>query len=602
MGAAAAAMTVMGVVGKAVVAWGDPPPPVPACAKPMVATGFVDSPRGNWYPDAPEHPLWPTTGGTTTDWNWLASMGLGMSPWSGPGGSGSAASNTPCESQPSACWRISGYSIPVLMNATRPQWGDTRGFPLNLDFYNLPATTNYPPLSQEAWASTAPFVSVPGDRTHRPQFLADRKLVAGVVDPITGQLLIREQDLALPVGRATYRMIRTYGGNADGSRGHFELFENDYTSMTGGQGDRLALGKYWDWAGTGWMISENPILLFDAQYIQHEPTRPRMCYLILDAHHSIPFTQDPDSGNYAAPAWFDAIMTWDKTKINWINGAWSPLNGSGWTHPHTVQIKLYGESVTYTFEISADDITPLPTTAGAPGGPRNAHESPRITESPEHYKTIHEPSAEGGGLGTPYIGLLKTIVDRFGNRVVVDHGTNRPSSLENSGDCRTCIQTCAEKGQIRTVKLYEADANEQSPTWTLVYVHRSFRTWAPDVDGNPCPQPANPPEGAWTPFGPQGPFVVPSMLAAKDAYSKWLLQNAVHAVYVYKTPPVWGAAGPPAPDKWTLPADAFLGDHRNTQQGPELDKAHLYPSLENAIQLADTIGAFGACAARTDDE
>ncbi|MBY0260979.1 MAG: hypothetical protein K2Q20_01455 [Phycisphaerales bacterium] len=154
--------------------------------------------------------------------------------------------------------------------------------------------------------STAPFVSVPGDAPYRPLFLMDRKLVAGVVDPITGQPLIREVDLELPVGQAKYRMIRTYGGNADGGcNRHPEHTPNGPSGL----GDRPALGQMWDWAGVGWMMSENPVLLFDARYIQHEPTLPRRCWLILDAHHSIPFTQDLRNGTYAAPAWFDAVLT-----------------------------------------------------------------------------------------------------------------------------------------------------------------------------------------------------------------------------------------------------------------------------------------------------
>jgi len=283
----------------AAIAAADPPP----CAVPVspygnTATTYSAAFPPSWLPHGPGN-------NGQDDWEWLnRSMGLGMTPWSGDGSPGV------CGAKPSCCWRIDPRSLPQILEATRPNWGDTRGFPLNLDFYQIPATTNFPPLSQEAWASTAPFVSIPGDQVYRPQFLADRKIVAGVVDAITGQPLIREQDLELPVGQARFRLIRTYGGNSDGS----SEAPWQETPIVGGQGARYALGKFWDWAGTGWMISENPILLFDAQYMQHEPTRPRTCYLILDAHHSIPFTQDPSTGQYAAPAWFDAILKTDGTQ------------------------------------------------------------------------------------------------------------------------------------------------------------------------------------------------------------------------------------------------------------------------------------------------
>ncbi|HMN39723.1 MAG TPA: GC-type dockerin domain-anchored protein [Phycisphaerales bacterium] len=472
--------------------------------------------------------------------------------------------------------------MPVLADATRPVWGDTRGFPLNLDFYNLPATTNFPPLSQEAWASTAPFVSVPGDQTYRPLFLADRKVVAGVVDAITGQPLIREQDLELPVGRGTYRMIRTYGGNGDGSCGEFN-------KTIDGQGDRLAIGKLWDWAGTGWMISENPILLFDAQYIQHDPTLPPRCYLILDAHHSIPFTQDVATGNYIAPAWFDAIMSWhvpagtavghkvDATASQPAKWVWD-------VPPQILKVRLYGEAVTYVFHVSYEDMAKLPATGNSPATRLDAHAAPRLTQ--DDGVTVHEPGADGGGLGTPYAAFLERIEDRFGNKVVIDHCPHRKYSVDPDPTCESCVHTCAEKGQIKTIRLFHA-GDDQNPDWTLVYVHRSFRTWAPSLDQVPCASPPLPPDAA-----AGGALQVgygANVTASKDQESKWFLQNAVHAVYVYKG----SVSGLPQDDatttasRWTLPAEAFVGEYAGP--GPA-DFQSTYNSLDDQDTTLNGVG------------
>jgi hypothetical protein len=552
------ALLLMGAVGVALAlcalargqGCNDVPPSPPACTPIMIRasiSGYANAngpnPQFDGFFDIDPSRPW---NGTYGPWG----VGLGMSPWYASSSNGSVAgtmSATPCSQQTSACWRMDEQSLSFLISATTPTWGNTRGFPLNLDVYNLPATTNYPPLSQNAMASTAPFVSIPGDQTYRPIFLTDRKVVAGVVDPMTGQPLIREEDLDLPVGRATFRLIRTYGGNADGSAGPIGKTYD-------GQGDRLAIGKLWDWAGTGWMISENPILLFDAQYIQHEPSLPRRCFLILDAHHSIPFTQDVETGNYIAPAWFDAIMTWrepengDPIPCGHYTAATTDTPATWTWHPNqspkTIKVRLYGESVTYTFKINYEDMAPLPVTATHG---LDAHASPLVKR--EGGLSVETPGAGGGGLGTPYTAFLQKIEDRFGNRAEFDHCAHRAYSVNPGENCESCVHTCAEKGQIKTVKLFHA-GNTTTPDWTLLYVHRSFRTWAPDLSQVPC--------AAEQLNGAVPVSSAPLLVSAKDKESKWFLQNAVHAVFVYK-----GDDNVQMPtigdDEWTLPAEAFVG-------------------------------------------
>ncbi len=544
------------------------PTPVPRGSVPMLKLPLTDclntwAENNFWFGEG--HAV--TINGMDSDRRW--SIGLGNSPWYSSFFSVVdtivTASDQPCGEQDPACWRIDPQ-LSVLMQHTTPVWGNTRGFPLNLDVYNLPATTNYPPLSHEAWASTSPFVSVPGDQTYRPLFLADRKVVAGVIDPMTGQPLIREVDLELPVGRATFRMVRTYGGNADGSVGR-------PGKILDGQGDRLAIGKLWDWAGTGWMISENPILLFDAQYIQHEPNGPRRCFLILDAHHSIPFTQDVQTGNYIAPAWFDAIMTWrepegaDPVPAGVYHEATgdSPARWEWTQQPASIKVRLQGESVTYKFRIQDEPTSPLTDVAGNLLAAR-AHASPRVTTVGG--LVVHPPSQAGGGLGTPLVALLESIVDRFGNRAVISHCPIRKYSVNPGEECESCVHTCAERGQIQRVKLYRRVGETETLEWTLLYVHRSFRTWAPDLWREPSPWPPPP-----VPAAAEGALpvaIAPELTATHDAESKWFLQNALHAVFVYKGDD--GATVAENENAWTLPADAFvIQSHSPLVPYPSLD-------------------------------
>jgi YD repeat-containing protein len=445
-----------------------------------------------------------------------------------------------CASEgPLQCWRsyfFSDTQRSMVGHENQPVpglWatgqGVSRGFPFNIDLFHAPATVNYPPLSQSAVTSTAPFVSDKVETAYRPLFLSERETIAGVVDAATGQPLLRAVDLELPVGRAQYRMIRSYGGDLARRRPSIG------TAICDGRAPAIA--KQWDWAGTGWMISENPLLMFDANYIDHDVKVGSMCFLILDAHHSIPFTQDPVTGNYIAPAWFDAVM-----EIPGLSSYWtSPVvNTAGhWVsnaRPTTVRVHLYNQSVTYTFELS-EYALPLKggSTTRTPPPVETANETDRKVEYPR-WDAVTDTAVFSGGWGTPMVGLLQRIDDHYGNAVEINYcGSDRFATDTSNSECNDCVHNCTQQGQIRSVILktgatrYEQSSG--STAWTLAYVHRSFRQWAPNWT---C--------GVTT-------ELYKNFVTARDADSKWFMQNAVHAVYVYPGAVELGG-GCPTLDAW----------------------------------------------------
>lgn len=419
----------------------------------------------------------------------------------------------------------------------------TLGFPLNLNIFGLPHTTNLPPFSQSPEGSTAPFVSTPVSHPARPLFLTDRRLIAGVVDAVTGQPILREVDLTLPVGSAQYRFIRSYGGDPWGET-VFGVAGGQQAGSFPKQYEEpdVALGRQWDWCGVGWMISDNPILLVDAQYIDHDPSLPKRCELILDAHHSIPFTFDPTSASqspvYAAPSWFDALLVRNPVQTG---------------QPETISVWLYGRSVKYTFEVVPEDIY-LVSNGDLGTRVSSAHEPPALVQ--QNGSVLSVPplvdvvgaSTQSHGAGVPHYAILKRIDDTNGNAMIIDHCAFVPggvSDLTETTTCQECVQNCIEKGQITTVRLQtHAETTSPETQWTMLYIHRTFRNW--DVDH--CPT---------DPAGQTG-------LTPRDQDSAWFQQDALAAVYVFK-----GEHELPARGCWTVPAEWFV------QHDPSMDPTWL---------------------------
>ncbi|MCC7291474.1 MAG: hypothetical protein IT449_05365 [Phycisphaerales bacterium] len=258
------------------------------------------------------------------------------------------------------------------------------------------------------------------------------------MDLVTGLPLIQATDFELPFGGAVFRHIRTWSAD-------FFPHQSDAQAALEGV-------TRWDWQGQGWMMSEQPFLLFDAwwEWLGEyggggSEGPPKRCYLIPDSHHSIPFLYDTNQNAYIAPQWFDAILD---------------HNGASGQRPTEVYVWLQRQSIKYTFELHAEDAW------------RTAEGEPYDGEYPEW----------------PVYGLIRSIEDRYGNSIDYEYcgDTDRyPCQTSQPPNDPCCCQDCVRKGQIRRIRLRTAPA-AQGPgpvVWTLVYTYRGFGLWPENLKG-----------------------------------------------------------------------------------------------------------------------
>lgn len=228
-------------------------------------------------------------------------------------------------------------------------------------------------------------------------------------------------------------------------------------------------------------MGEAPILLVHAAYPEIDPNQ-RMCYLIRDAHHSIPF-QETGPAKYVAPSWFDAVM--DTSGPN-------PDNPN--SLPDEFYIWMARGALKYTFTAHYEDMyrveltngclsndsSCIPETCFAYGtSPLNFDHC--LVSAHDAFDAVAGGPTNGGGYGLPYYATLTKIEDRLGNRVEIAYVAQSqwyepdgwgasppldPNGLPLDPNGLLC-QNCNEKGQIASVKLYAAGA--QSAQWTLVY-------------------------------------------------------------------------------------------------------------------------------------
>ncbi|MCK6476465.1 MAG: hypothetical protein L6Q35_06510 [Phycisphaerales bacterium] len=321
------------------------------------------------------------------------------------------------------------------------------GFPLNIQLFYPLGPGDYPARSRDVRQSSDALVPQRDSDQTRGEGLPERPILAGNVDLITGVPLIQETDLELPFGGSVFRHTRTYSEPASANLYTWDLvFSNMIPRPT---------DHFWDWNGTGWMISENPILLVDATVRWSIPQDQIVTYLVLDAHHKIPFRFSTIDGTYTAEPRYDALLAhngdWDEIELEWD------------TAPTEFYVWLHGGLTKYTFDVVREDV-PHTRNYAAPYDPISAH------EPPGNYVT-------GGGWGVPYYALLRWIDDTSGNRVVIEYCQQQQWTLDHAAtdNCTECMQNCNEKGQIKRVQLISRQGTpQQSVEWTLLYYHRAF--------------------------------------------------------------------------------------------------------------------------------
>lgn len=374
-----------------------------------------------------------------------------------------------------------GNQYPPVMALT----GTPRGFRRNISPWAPPAIGNFlPPSGTIGGTSVALLPPNSADLPTGWQGITRPTLHQGV-DLVTGLPTVQVTDLELPFAGSSFRLIRTRAYERPESRKAFRSSDWDYPSSD----------NWWDWSGWGWMASENPILVVDAATADSIGVHPRTCWLVLDAHHSIPFQQIENTGQYEAPPRFRAQMTHNGTMITDINGkrVWSPA-------PTQYKVSLYDGELTYTFVVIREGVPPkafdddnndttpavLASYQDRPALPDYFHgtSDTRKDNTLLPYSTDDSP-----GFGLPHYAICVRIEDRYGHIADISYCdvVRRPADDANTTDCVECINDAAAIGQISRITLRHND----DVHWTLVYVHRRFfpdfglSTWLNpyDLDG-----------------------------------------------------------------------------------------------------------------------
>lgn len=354
--------------------------------------------------------------------------------------------------------------------------------PPNLDPLIAFGPGDFPPLFAAPEKSSTALLSSESSHTTRLGVVPERPALNKVVDLISGMPLIQETDFELPFGGATFRRVRTYSNNiahhkpwAAGSGTVADYIEN-WSMLTD-------LGSFYDWNGLFWMSSENPILLFDANP-NWNVDRVRRTYLVLDAHHALPFEPQPSSGGwrYVAPAWFDATMSFSADGVLDASGNWTSF-------PSEVYIWLNKNSVKYTFRVNYRLIPPRQHEPDPSPSIREFHNSSFIGCLGDDYCEDADlrdyPISDrdiSPTFGSPHLGFVSKIEDRYGNQAVYHYNDARQFSCEESSYSRDiglfppqyCTQCCNECNQLGEVKAIELKTASGTTAWTMLFTYREF--------------------------------------------------------------------------------------------------------------------------------
>jgi hypothetical protein len=367
----------------------------------------------------------------------------------------------------SACWYDIGerfFNICGTHNQSAPL-----GYPLNISLLASPSIGDFLSPSPTLGGSSVALLPPGADAEPTGWHGLERPVHEGAVDLITGSPLAQVKELELPFAGATFRLIRTRAQSQ-----HLERFcLSDGTHP---------VDDTWDWAGDGWMIGESPLLLIDSAVADIVGNGPRTSYLVLDAHHAIPFQRMEDTGNYEAPARFRATLTHNGLGWTHTNSQSDDQHGHWGTEPTWYKATLYDGALTYWFVIIREDIPEnhweLPQGLLYNGQPDDfgyiigsMHDRPFLPQQfADHRPWEPQQVRTNPGQGIPYYGLCYRIEDRYGDVVDIELGSQHQSNIDDpqSTDCVECTQDCPAKGQIRSIKL----RNGCHVYWTLLYRYR----------------------------------------------------------------------------------------------------------------------------------
>jgi len=363
------------------------------------------------------------------------------------------------------------YSGESTLNSVKLPEGVPAGFRSGFNVLTMPGPGDYlTPAPSLGLHSTC---LLPPGATNEPtdwQGLS-RTTLHRQVDLVTGLPLIQVTDLELPFAGSTFRLKRTRSGTR----------KDNIAVGSGGALNGAAADRFWDWTGMGWMASENPLLIIDSAIPDIVGDNPRTTYLVLDAHHTIPFQQFETTGEYEAPPRFRARLT--------HNGIWGSGTWAQGGEPTQYEVFLYEGQLHYTFVVVREDVPPNAYCESyvASGGtdtsgcnnltPSSYHDRP-VLPGVNGFDPGHQPWANdlNPGFGIPYYGICVKIEDNSGHIVEINYCSSTSDSLDDpaSANCKECLQRINRKGQIKYIRLKSTDGTNETTHWTLLYVHRRF--------------------------------------------------------------------------------------------------------------------------------
>lgn len=422
---------------------------------------------------------------------------------------------TPGTAYDSACWWeiLSDHNHRLLSHTTILHWaqiydhpGVPTGYPLGVHLASTPPAGDFLPPSPILQDDSVALL--PPGSANASTWWDDlgRATVDQKIDLVTGLPLISSRDLELPFGGATFRLNRTRSAKHPTGR-----------VISGTWGSQA----WWDWAGEGWMVSENPLLMIDSAVPDLVGDRPSTCWLWLDAHRSIPFQYIESNDQYAAPPRFRARMHHNGNRFQG-------------EEPTQFEVWLYDGQLKYTFVVVPEDVPPNvhwnpehqqtpPDSVDFPhpvAGSTTFHNRPYSPDqifAADENALWHDPWGliNNPGVGLPRYGLCVKIEDRFGHTVEIDYHTSGRSLAESAGvGCEDCVQQSRRKGLIKRVRL----STDGITNWTLVYRHRMI--WRDLPTTSPGAEFGMP--NSWTAAG------------ASDAYKEAFSFPVIDRIYAFE--------------------------------------------------------------------
>ncbi len=359
----------------------------------------------------------------------------------------------------------------------------TAGYPMDLDLRVGMGPPGLPPRDLNPSMDSQALIAAEAAPSGLLRPYSERATFNNTIDLATGAAMVQAVDFEVPFGGATFRHVRTYMPNVAKHSPWRDTGGNEVANTK-----FSAVGSRADSQGLFWSMSEKPYLLFDEQYWWNLDRKPRI-HLVRDAFTEISFERQQMGPRwvYSSAPWLDAALDHD-----------GELSGDGLTWvrlPTKVYIWLQNRSLKYTFKIHYEFATDEMRLAGDRAGLVQSTGVAQFGSASDVPFT--NPNLLKAGL--PSLGILESIEDRTGNRVLLHYSqiaqVNCPDDSYNSqwvfpGDRpfiepyrfgvtpenpgipgRECCNTCNKVGELKAIELVNSRGEFE---WTILYTMREF--------------------------------------------------------------------------------------------------------------------------------